>query len=314
MSTFNHPEYNGPLPLLYNRRLLITGGSHGTGFAIGENAVLLGADVILGSRTGNSFDKADNRMQMDNVCPFIADFKNPKEVKKAIRWLVKNDLIPTDIILSAAAGLDVILNPVGRKVVRLAKMQGEGRASGLVEIQEEIRKRIEANYPTTLQINSESNKTLIEELGPYLGANTRIIFLSSLPSDLYGEVKTPNIYEGVARSKHDFIRYLSWKGPELARRQIYSAVVSGNLLLDTVTAQTLIKLGKMLPDVVAISPNLNLPTTKDMAVEVERILLDDPRFYRFRRVPYRRYVIGPGPAEDYLSPKDPRLNQIIINL
>ncbi len=299
---------------LWGRRILFTGASHGAGLAIARMAHSLGASVALGASSDESFQKAVPLFGNDRVMPFVADFREPANAMNQTHELIDGlGWIPTDIVFAAAAGLDSVLESVFRDVVKLQDIHGQDRTDALSVIKSKIQSLISDSYPRAFDINSASHKIIISQLFEHLQPGSRVIFLSSLYSDLYGrdDFVVPDFYQGVAKSKHDFIEYLSEVAPKCREKGIGVTILSGHLLSDTPAAKILIKLGKRLPDVIYFPDDLNLPETSDIAKEAESLLLSDPQTWR---VPHFRYVVAKGKVLDSITPDLPELARIQIKL
>lgn len=310
------PELHEGQPM-WGRRVFLTGASQGPGRAIARMALDLGASVTVGASNLESFNsKAVPVLGTNRVTPFIADLSEPDNVIDRIQeFIASSNGIPTDIIFSAAAGLKAVLTPVKFDVARLMRKKDQEKAEGLKHLKTRIQELVQADEQRSFMINSASHVLILGELFKHLQRGSRVIFLSSLYSDLYGrdDFTIPDFYQGVAKTKHHFIEFLTKVAPGYQERGIHLAILSGHLLSDTEAGQMLIWLGNLLPDVIYFPDDIkaNLPTTSDMVDETKSLLLSDPQTWR---VPHFRYVVAKGKVVDSIDPNIPELARIKINL
>lgn len=306
-------------PPLLGRTIWFTGASHGAGLAIAQRAHNLGSRVIIGTRSLDNYNKVQALIGEEKVLPFFADLGKPAEVINSVGELIGGyGLVPTDIVFAAAGGLDSFILTVTKTALGLTRKPEEERLAGVKTLASQINELVQKNYEETFQINSASHKIILSQLFDHLRPGSRVIFLSSLYSDLFGRdgFIIPNFYQGVAKSKHDFITYLEEVAPQYNAKGIHIAILSGHLLSDSDTGRMLVNLGnrlrEKLPGVIEIPAGLNLPKTEDMAIEAERLLLSDAKTWP---QPYRRYVVGAGTVVDSIEPAlIEELAKIKINL
>src|SRR5207244_11802729 len=105
------------LPLA-GRTLLVTGASSGTGLAGVLAWHKLGADIVVGSRSGASSAGVADRMGNVKVHPFVADLGDPSSVDAALDHLQASGVAPTDIVHFAAACPQPLLRPLLRRPAR----------------------------------------------------------------------------------------------------------------------------------------------------------------------------------------------------
>ena len=67
---------------LQNKRILITGGTSGLGFELANALLRKGAHIFICSRNQESVDKAQIRLNSENVRALVCDISNPAELKK----------------------------------------------------------------------------------------------------------------------------------------------------------------------------------------------------------------------------------------
>lgn len=90
--------------------VLLLGGGHGTGEALAKLLVASGRDVFIGTRSSDSYDRLRNELPQaeGSVKPFIADIKDPEEVRRALSLANLPEGQPIDYFPLAAGGFDPI--------------------------------------------------------------------------------------------------------------------------------------------------------------------------------------------------------------
>ncbi|HSX19175.1 MAG TPA: hypothetical protein VLE91_03490 [Candidatus Saccharimonadales bacterium] len=263
---------------LSGRVVMMTGASEGTGEYVA--AEIPGIEVIAGMRfvkdrktgvidpgkTTAKFEKVANQIGVERTLPFIADITNDEEVGVAYSKLKEQGKYPTDVILSAAGGLEGALIVKMISVLRglqrgkrnaeqgitetisgtpATTYTGEQVDEKLAQFEIEISEEIEAQMPAAEAINVTANINLLEKIkeskqkGEITG-DMRVIFYSSTPSTFFGEDldedgndRTPFFYTGVAQTKNKFEKWMEEHWQEYAEVGIYFGILSMHLILGT---------------------------------------------------------------------------------
>lgn len=278
------------------RLILVTGGSSGTGLATAEAAHRLGADVIIGTRSEKRFAEAKDRIG-ERVTPLIADLSTPEAGVAAAEGLILSGMIPTDIILSAAGGMESFLKPIATDLLRLQRADSEeAKESRIKTIQGKIATGTIEHWSGAQGINFEGQKAFIETLIPHLKPGAKIIDYSSLWSSIYGRegANIPNFYKIIAGTKHMMEDWMDTHGRELADKGIYTGIVSGHLITDSETGRML---DRFLLPLLTLEDRATITegtiSMKDMVDPTVDLINSDGSVWN--SYPLKVYVFGPGP-------------------
>lgn len=214
---------------LAGRTILVTGGTSGTGLAVAAAAHRLGAEVLIGSRSRDSYDEAAARVGSDRVRPFLADIGEPASLDRAIDALADARL--TDVVHCAAGGLEPLLRPLLRATAALRRTEpGPEREAALARHRDELDKLVHENSATAFAVNDEGPRRLVERVAPALPDGARVIVFSSLWSEGVRRGDCPAFYWSVAESK---TRFEEWLDARAREWNIRAAVLVGHLISDT---------------------------------------------------------------------------------
>jgi len=214
---------------LAGRTILVTGGTSGVGLAVAIAAHRLGAQVVVGSRSHDSYAAAAEQVGDMDVSPFIADMASADSVDAALDKIPR----PDDIVHAAAGGLESLLRPLLRAAARIRRVpEGPERETALAHERDGMARLVDESAPGVFKINQTGPRLLIERLAPRLPDGGRIIVYSSLWSEGVRSGSCPAFYSSVAESKRQFEDWLDetargWGG------RISAAVIVGHLISDT---------------------------------------------------------------------------------
>jgi NAD(P)-dependent dehydrogenase (short-subunit alcohol dehydrogenase family) len=223
---------------------LVTGGSRGVGAATVEALARAGAHVVVNYR-----NKA----------------KRGEEVAAAARALGMRAI---------AVGADVT-EP--GDVARMVASTGEefGRLDVLVlNASGGMEREMAADPRYPMRINRDAPVGLVEATRPLMAPGGVIVHVTSHLAHFYGRVEQIPVYEPVAESKHAGENALLAMAPELARAGLRLAIVSGDLIEDTIVPRLM---DRRSPGLIARrrAEAGTLPTTADMAVAIVRAASDE---------------------------------------
>jgi 3-oxoacyl-[acyl-carrier protein] reductase len=221
---------------------LVTGGSRGVGAATVEALARAGAHVAVNYR-----NKA----------------KRGEDVAAAARALgVRAIAVAADITErgDAEAMFGRVLAELGRLDVLVLN------ASGGME------READAGY--AMRINRDAPVMLVELARPLMGPGGVIVHVTSHLAHFYGRIEQIPVYEPVAASKHAGEQALLGMAPELARAGLRLAIVSGDLIEDTIVPRLM---DRRSPGLIARrrAEAGTLPTTGDMAEAIVRAAADE---------------------------------------
>lgn len=211
--------------------MLVTGGTSGTGLAVAAAVHRLGAEVVIGSRSAESYAEAAARVGSDRVRPFLADMGDAASLDRAVDAIEKVQL--TDVVHCAAGGLEPLLRPLLRATAALKRTEpGPEREAAIARQHDEMERLVHENAATAFAVNDQGPRHLLERLASALPAGARIIVFSSLWSEGVRRGDCPAFYWSVAESKTRFEEWLDAKAREWSPR-ISAAVLIGHLISDT---------------------------------------------------------------------------------
>lgn len=216
---------------LAGRTILVTGGTSGTGLAVAVAAHRLGADILIGSRSLDSYAEAAAQVGSDRVRPFIADMGEASSLDRAVDAIAGARL--TDVVHCAAGGLEPLLRPLLRATAAVRRTEpGPERESALARHRDELDRLVHENSASAFAVNDEGPRHLLQRLAPALPDGARVIVFSSLWSEGVRRGECPAFYWSVAESKTRFEEWLDAKAREW-NPQIRAAVLVGHLISDT---------------------------------------------------------------------------------
>ena len=277
---------------LQGRRVLVTGGTSGTGLAAAIEIQRLGGEVIIGTRNREHFERAAGNLSGERAYPFIADLTEKNQVEKEIMRLVAENCFPTDLIHSAAGGMEAFLPNIARDLLTLSRIENlQQHEVKIDDLRKKIKAEVEKSYPFAQAINFDGSKALMEKMLNILPQGAKVIYYSSPWSSFYGQVTVPCFYQAIAKTKHMMEEWLVENREWFIGKGIYPAIISGNLILDT-------KAGRMIDRLILPLLSENKQETirqsaisiKDMVKATVKILRSDPA--EWTTYPLRIWVYG----------------------
>ena len=224
---------------------LVTGGSRGVGAATVEALARAGAHVVVNYR-----NKA----------------KRGEEVAAAARALgVRSIALQADITDPGqnARMVERTRAELGRLDVLVLNASG-GMEKELVAA--------DPGYP--MRINRDAPLDLVAAARGLMPPGGAIVHVTSHLAHFYGRVEQIRVYEPVAESKHAGEQALLAMAPELARAGLRLAIVSGDLIEDTIVPRLMDRRSPGLIERRRAEAG-TLPTTADMAEAIVRAAADD---------------------------------------
>jgi NAD(P)-dependent dehydrogenase (short-subunit alcohol dehydrogenase family) len=218
---------------------LVTGGSRGVGAATVEALARAGADVVVNCR--NKVERAERvagaaRALGARALVAPADVTDRAQVE-AMLARVRDELGRVDVlVLNASGGME------------------RARAD-------------DPGYP--MRVNRDAPLDLVGLARPLMGPGSVVIHVTSHLAHLYGRIEQIPEYEPVAASKHAGEQALRALIPDLAAAGVRLAVVSGDLIEDTIVPQLM---NRRRPGLIEARRRRvgSLPTTADMAAAIVR--------------------------------------------
>lgn len=230
---------------LQGKVALVTGGSRGVGAATVEALARAGADVVVNYRNkARRGEEVANAARAHGVRAVAvqADITVPGDVERLIE-IARSELGRLDVLVLNASG---------------------GMEKGLVAT--------DAGYP--MRVNRDAPIDLVRTATPVMARGGVIVHVTSHLAHYYGQVEQMPDYEPVAESKHAGEQALLAMAPALERAGLRLAIVSGDLIEDTIVPRLM---DRRNPGLIARrrAEAGTLPTTVDMADAIVRATMDD---------------------------------------
>jgi NAD(P)-dependent dehydrogenase (short-subunit alcohol dehydrogenase family) len=223
---------------------LVTGGSRGVGAATVEALARAGADVVVNYR-----NKARRGEQVAETARALgtralaaqADITTPGDIERLI-----------SLAVSAFGPLDIlVLNASG------------GMEKDLIAV--------DPDYP--MRVNRDAPIALVRAAMPVMARGGVVVHVTSHLAHFYGRVEQIPVYEPVAESKHAGEHALLAMSPELDRAGLRLAIVSGDLIEDTIVPRLMDRRSPGLIERRRAEAG-TLPTTADMAAAIVRAAVE----------------------------------------
>lgn len=180
------------------------------------------------------------------------------------------------------------------------------RQADIQKLKGDMRGWVEESRQAAMAVNLHGPRFLLHRLRNLLPKRAVLAYYSSWWSSLYGSgVQVPPFYDAVATSKKLFEKVLDADSIDLQGKEIYPAVITGNLLIDSPVGKLFESyLIPLLPE----SERIKLkpfPKMSDMTAATVEILGSDPTTWS--EVPRYKWVAGPGIIYDHFPSNDPIL-------
>lgn len=292
---------------LAGRTVLITGGAGATGLATAHEFHRRGATVVIGTRSRERYGAAAARLGGERVVPFIADLTDKDGVRRQLEALSGRGLRVSDVIHSAAGGLEPILGHLMRRLVRLRRLSDVDLRAALQAFRAEMSTLVDGSRAFALRVNLEGPSALFEQVVDVLPPGGTLIYYTSLWSSLYGSLDVPCFYSAIAASKHAFEAWLDGRSETWTARGLNLAVVSGHIIKDSPMGDVIDRyMVPLLPASRRGVARSFFITTSDMVLTAVQVVADAAcdGHGRFVRV----FVPGHGQVIGRLDPTAPALS------
>lgn len=225
---------------LTGKLALVTGGSRGVGAATVDLLARAGADVVVNYR--NKATRAEAvakgaRARGVTSLAVQADITSESDRRALLASLDRLDVL----VLNASGGMEKEL--------------------------------VGANPEYPMAVNHDAPLRLVRLARPLMRPGSVVVHVTSHLAHFYGRVEQIPEYEPVARSKHAGEAALVALAPDLARDGIRLAIVSGDLIEDTIVPRLMDRARPGLIDSRRAQAG-SLPTTRDMAEAIVRAAED----------------------------------------
>jgi NAD(P)-dependent dehydrogenase (short-subunit alcohol dehydrogenase family) len=212
------------------RLVLVTGGTGGVGLEAARTLRALGAEILIGSRERERYEAAAASLGGAGLHPFIADLADPEAVAQAFQVLNSTGLRPTDVVHSAAGGMEPLIRLFMRRLTGLRRMPPEQLDEAIATLRAELAPLVGATRELAMRVNCTGPVQLLERCAPLLPDGATVIFYSSLWASFWPHPQVPVYYQAVAEAKQGLERWLEAQAPAWARRRITTAIISANLI------------------------------------------------------------------------------------
>jgi NAD(P)-dependent dehydrogenase (short-subunit alcohol dehydrogenase family) len=218
---------------LADRTILITGGTGGVGLAAARAFLARGASVIIGSRDPARYASSAKELGEDGVHPFIADITDPAHVERGLDVMYRSGLQPTDVIHSAAGGMEPVLRDLVRLMTGLRRLRGEEMDRAHAAARDELAQLVAGTRDYAMTVNCAAPSMLLDAVVARMAPGGSVTFYSHLWASLYPHRQIPIYYEAVAESKHALEAWLADRSREWESRHITTAVISSTVIGNT---------------------------------------------------------------------------------
>jgi NAD(P)-dependent dehydrogenase (short-subunit alcohol dehydrogenase family) len=218
---------------MYGRTALVTGGTGGVGLDVARALLARGATVVIGSRDPARYARAAGELGGKDVHPFIVDITDSVKVDRELERMYASGIVPTDVIHSAAGGMEPVLRDVARLSAGLRKLRGAELDRAHAAARSELAPLVADSRGAAMTVNFAAPSRLLEQVVARMPDGGNVFFYSSLWASLYPHPQVPIFYEAVAEAKLALERWLENQAPAWALRRITTAVISANAILNT---------------------------------------------------------------------------------
>ncbi len=217
---------------LSGRSILITGGTAGIGLEAAREAHQRGAELILGTRDPEHFEQVRADLG-ERVHPFVADLVDDASVDAALERLEREALRPTDVIHSAAGGLETLLQDMVRIALGLRKLRGAEFDAAHREGVRELRQLALDALPRSMEVNHHAPSRFLQKIVPTLPAGASVGYYTHFWGSLFPHPQVPAYYGSIAESKHVFESWLEQRAGGWATQGVTTYVLSTSVISDT---------------------------------------------------------------------------------
>ncbi|MEK7581618.1 MAG: SDR family NAD(P)-dependent oxidoreductase [Patescibacteria group bacterium] len=288
---------------LKGRRILVTGGATGAGLATSIALADAGADLIIGTRHFSHFEDAASKMDGVSPTPFVADLTDSDSTRKALSFLEDASKLPTDIVLSAAGGMEDFSTKLALELGRAARAKTpEDKKEMLGVLSGHVKEWVSGAQDKAIAINFLANVNLVQSAAVNVESRLRVVYYSSIPSTFFESQDAPDFYRGVASSKNQFEQWMHRSG--MAYPNVDMTIVSGGLIEDSLVGKMVTRfLVPMLPVEQQEEIAKGYIHNSDMVEATKQVLTSDTT--DLGTSPKVVYVVGRGKIVDNVEPSDP---------
>lgn len=225
-----------------NHKVIMLGGGHGTGLAIGRGLSMLGYEVYVGTRTKKNFESVKETFLSSDgrePKPFVADLTKDGQIQEAYASMNLQKGEPVHFFAYAGGGMESYFKKISEPIIELRRQlrrTGKIKTESFVKATEELKEivtqpesqelayQVNCNGPLELaqilkengNLNEESvvstlSSSMSDQINPYYDAS---IYLTHGPklNEVYeipsGEIIVPWFYYPIALSKETGVREL----------------------------------------------------------------------------------------------------------
>lgn len=292
---------------LERRKILVTGGSRGTGLAIVLDLHQAGAEVAVGTRSRDNYFKVLQELQKtdplfdgERVHPFTADISSQKQVDAALINLDTRGFAPTDVVHAAAGGMEPFLAKVGLGMARLARVPEDQHEAACGKFAQESREWALSAMGLATSVNYEGPRYITERLVEGGGLNN-IVDESSLWTTFRDRVWVPGFYHGISSTKGMFEKWLEVEDT-LDAAKVSRTIVTGYVIGDTDVGKAFLRfMLPLFPESKQEDVSSTFIQRSDMVRATRMALLREG--VEVAQLVRRLYVYGPnGQISNELSP------------
>lgn len=243
--TPNFLEQKESLP--YRERTLVAfGGTSGTGLsAAGEFAKLGGRVIVVTSDP--QLARYDSSLSLitrlgiptERFSPAAANLKQPDQIDALAKTLKREGVRPTDILLSAAGGMDefagdFLLEMLEINAMLRSNLSDDEKDRNIKGKIAEIRKKLEeewlpASYENAVAVNYRGQVNTIETFAKHFPKGFSLVFYNSI----FGHIGEGPLHYRNVLTKKMTSNWLKVNAENLAERDIYTSEIVAPVIGDT---------------------------------------------------------------------------------
>ncbi|MDO8657445.1 MAG: SDR family NAD(P)-dependent oxidoreductase [Candidatus Levybacteria bacterium] len=303
---------------------LVTGGASGIGRDVTRMLHWHGANVVIGSRSDESYEAMRSEFLGRRISHFGADISRLESVEFHINDLVEKGIFekgkkPNLVVHSVSGGMESVFEKHKLKIARLRRVNDpKAREEKMIELRELLMEEVTNSMDFARKTNVEGGRFFTEKITELMPEGSMFVVYPSLWSWMAKKgALIPGVYSGIAETKNEYERWLMEYSSGLSKRGINVAfiiphIVGGASVDGEVVNGTGVGKGMIIfmeyilsEEDAGMLKGMSV-TTRHVAEATKLVIESNPN--EWDRNPAQFYVLGDekGGAymTNYISPKD----------